>query len=95
MPNVFQDKDFDFSSGDIHPFTLELASKIASKSASALAIGKQAMAAHSRFGNSPEDLVKAYETASQFMSTNLLERDAEHGISCFLRKEKPKWEWEG
>ena len=66
---------------------LELANKIASKSAHTLKIGKEAF-----YRQRELDLESAYRYAAEVMTENMLARDAEEGIGAFVEKRTPKWE---
>ncbi len=65
----------------------ELAKRIAAKSARVLAIGKEAF-----YRQAELDLAAAYTYASEVMTRNMMERDAEEGIDAFLEKRAPQWE---
>ena len=67
--------------------TLEMARKIASKSAMTLATGKSAFYAQAEM-----PLAEAYDYASRVMVENMLARDAEEGIGAFIEKRAPVWE---
>lgn len=67
--------------------TLEMASKIASKSSMTLATGKRAFYAQREM-----PLAKAYDFASQVMVDNMLALDAEEGIRAFIEKREPQWQ---
>ena len=62
------------------------AQTIASKSPSALKIGKEAFYAQAEMG-----LADAYDYAARVMVENMLARDAEEGIGAFIGKRKPEW----
>lgn len=64
----------------------ELARTIASKSPTALKLGKAAI--HRQAGL---DLPEAYKHASRTMVENMLAADAEEGISAFFEKRPPAW----
>ena len=66
--------------------TMELATKIASKSTMALATGKQAF-----YQQREMPLNEAYQYASDVMVQNLLKQDAIEGIAAFVEKRKPEW----
>ena len=66
--------------------TDELAEKIASKSPAVLRIGKEAF-----YQQLEMTLPDAYRFASEVMVMNMLEADAEEGISAFLEKRTPTW----
>jgi enoyl-CoA hydratase/carnithine racemase len=66
---------------------LELAEKIAAKSALTLKIGKEAF-----YRQLEMPLAEAYKYACAVMVDNMLARDAEEGISAFIEKRPPQWE---
>lgn len=66
---------------------LDLAGRIASKSALTVKIGKRAF-----YEQAEMKLGEAYDHASRVMVENLLARDAEEGISAFVQKRTPSWE---
>jgi enoyl-CoA hydratase/carnithine racemase len=63
-----------------------LAAIIASKSASTLAIGKEAF-----YRQADMPLNEAYDYASAVMTKNMLDASAKEGISAFLEKRTPSW----
>jgi enoyl-CoA hydratase/carnithine racemase len=65
---------------------LDLARRIASRSAVALRLGKQGV---NRQLGLPLD--RAYEEASRVMVENLLAEDAAEGIGAFVEKRRPEW----
>jgi enoyl-CoA hydratase/carnithine racemase len=65
----------------------KLGESIASRSAAALAIGKQTF-----YRQIEAPLGEAYALASQAMVENLAHPDAGEGIGAFLEKRAPKWE---
>jgi enoyl-CoA hydratase/carnithine racemase len=65
---------------------LELARRIAARSAEAIAFGKPAFQAQA--GLPLED---AYALASEVMTRNFLSPDAKEGIAAFLEKRAPRW----
>ena len=69
--------------------TLELASKIAGKPATAIAMGKKLFYEQIRM-----DLSAAYNLASETMACNLGDEDAQEGIDAFIEKRAPKWKVE-
>ena len=77
------------SHNELKAVTLELAQKIASKSAAAIKIGKQAF---NRQAEMP--VSEAYSYMTQIMADNLLDADAHEGIGAFIQKRKPKWQQE-
>ena len=66
---------------------IELAQKVASKSAYTVKIGKAAF-----YRQLEMSLGEAYRYASEVMTENMLARDAEEGIGAFIEKREPKWE---
>jgi enoyl-CoA hydratase/carnithine racemase len=67
--------------------TLELARRIAAKSAFTVAIGKEAFYRQAEMG-----LADAYRYAGEVMTRNMLARDAGEGIDAFLAKRPPVWQ---
>ena len=67
--------------------TLMLAKEIAAKSRATVAIGKEAF-----YRQLEMPLSEAYDYASEVMTRNMLEADAEEGISAFIDKRAPKWQ---
>jgi enoyl-CoA hydratase/carnithine racemase len=74
------------AAGDEREAALDLARKIASKSAYTLKIGKQAFYRQAELG-----LADAYHYASEVMTENMMARDAEEGICAFIEKRDPTW----
>lgn len=66
---------------------LDLAGRIAAKSALTVKIGKRAF-----YEQAEMKLADAYDYASRVMVENLLARDADEGISAFVQKRAPRWE---
>jgi enoyl-CoA hydratase/carnithine racemase len=66
---------------------IELAQKIANKSAYTVKIGKAAF-----YRQLEMSLSEAYRYASEVMTENMLARDAEEGIGAFIEKREPKWQ---
>jgi enoyl-CoA hydratase/carnithine racemase len=66
---------------------MELAGRIASKSALTVKIGKRAFYEQAEMG-----LADAYVHASRVMTENLLARDSAEGVSAFLEKRPPVWQ---
>jgi len=66
---------------------LQIASKIATKSALTVKIGKEAF-----YRQLEMPLAEAYKYTSEVMVENMLARDAEEGISAFIEQREPKWE---
>ena len=69
--------------------TLELASKIARKPATAIAMGKKLF--YEQIGM---DMSEAYNLASETMACNLGDEDAREGIDAFIEKRAPEWKVE-
>ncbi len=65
---------------------MELARRIAQASARTLALGKPAF-----YRQLDLERPAAYEMAQQVMVDNLLEDDAQEGITAFLQKRQPRW----
>lgn len=72
--------------GEERAEAMRLAQHIASKSAAAIRVGKQAFHTQLAMG-----LADAYEHASRIMVENLLDADAKEGIGAFLAKRPPQW----
>src|SRR5258707_9650302 len=66
---------------------LELARKIAGKSAAVVKLGKEAFYQQLTMG-----MVDAHAYASEVMVKNMMARDAGEGISAFVEKRQPRWE---
>ncbi|MBB5051444.1 enoyl-CoA hydratase/carnithine racemase [Afipia massiliensis] len=66
---------------------IDLANKIAVKSAYTLKVGKEAF-----YRQADMNLADAYTYASQVMADNMMARDAQEGIGAFIEKRDPKWE---
>ncbi|MBI3700212.1 MAG: enoyl-CoA hydratase [Afipia sp.] len=66
---------------------IELANRVAKKSAYTLKIGKEAF-----YRQAEMTLADAYNYASQVMTENMMARDAQEGIGAFIEKRDPKWE---
>tara|TARA_B100002052_G_scaffold97398_2_gene89926 strand:- start:1271 stop:2053 length:783 start_codon:yes stop_codon:yes gene_type:complete len=67
--------------------TMDIANKIASKSAATVAIGKEAFYKQLEMG-----LEDAYRYTSEVMTINMLKQDAQEGIDAFLSHRDPEWE---
>src|ERR1700719_4478130 len=72
--------------GEERAEALRLAQHIASKSAAAIRVGKQAF--HAQLEMS---LADAYAHAARVMVENMLDVDAKEGIAAFLAKRPPQW----
>ena len=66
--------------------TLDLANLIASKPRSTVTIGKEAF-----YKQVEMPIAEAYKYTSEVMAMNMLELDAQEGISAFLEKREPTW----
>jgi enoyl-CoA hydratase/carnithine racemase len=66
---------------------IELANKVAAKSAYVVKIGKEAF-----YRQAEMSLADAYRYTAEVMVENMLARDAEEGIGAFIDKREPKWE---
>jgi enoyl-CoA hydratase/carnithine racemase len=75
------------AAGEELPEAMRLARRIASKSARAIRVGKQAF--HAQL---PMGLADAYEHASRVMVDDLFDADAKEGIGAFLAKRPPQWD---
>lgn len=70
----------------LHALADAWAEKIASKPASTVRIGKSAF-----YQQAEMDMAEAYQFATQVMIDNMMEKDAEEGISAFLEKRTASW----
>jgi enoyl-CoA hydratase/carnithine racemase len=66
---------------------IELAQKVALKSAYTIKIGKTAF-----YRQAEMSLAGAYRYAAEVMTENMMARDAEEGINAFIEKREPKWQ---
>ena len=66
---------------------IDLANRIAVKSAYTLKVGKEAF-----YRQAEMNLADAYTYAAQVMAENMMARDAQEGIGAFIEKRDPKWE---
>jgi enoyl-CoA hydratase/carnithine racemase len=66
---------------------IELAQKVALKSAYTVKLGKAAF-----YRQAEMSLADAYRYAAEVMTENMMARDAEEGIGAFIEKREPKWE---
>ena len=66
---------------------IELAQKIALKSAHTVKLGKTAF-----YRQAEMSLGDAYRYAAEVMTENMMARDAEEGICAFIEKRAPKWQ---
>ena len=66
---------------------IELAERVALKSAYTVKLGKAAF-----YRQAEMSLADAYRYAAEVMTENMMARDAEEGIGAFIEKREPKWE---
>ena len=66
---------------------IELAEKVALKSAYTVKLGKAAF-----YRQAEMSLADAYRYAAEVMTENMMARDAEEGIGAFIEKREPKWQ---
>ncbi|MDE1936490.1 enoyl-CoA hydratase [Bradyrhizobium sp.] len=66
---------------------IELAQKVAGKSAYTIKIGKTAF-----YRQAEMSLAEAYRYTAEVMTENMMARDAEEGIGAFIDKREPKWQ---
>jgi enoyl-CoA hydratase/carnithine racemase len=66
---------------------IELAQKVALKSAHTVKLGKAAF-----YRQAEMSLADAYRYAAEVMTKNMMARDAEEGICAFIEKREPKWQ---
>jgi enoyl-CoA hydratase/carnithine racemase len=66
---------------------IELARKVALKSAYTIKLGKAAF-----YRQAEMSLADAYRYAAEVMTENMMARDAEEGICAFIEKREPKWQ---
>ncbi len=66
---------------------MDMARRIASKSAATVAIGKSAF-----YSQIEKPLERAYTEAAEVMVHNMMARDAKEGIGAFLEKRDPAWD---
>jgi enoyl-CoA hydratase/carnithine racemase len=66
---------------------IELAQKVALKSAYTIKLGKAAF-----YRQAEMSLADAYRYAAAVMTENMMARDAEEGIGAFIEKREPKWQ---
>ena len=66
---------------------IELARKVALKSAYTVKLGKSAF-----YRQAEMSLAEAYRYAAEVMTENMMARDAEEGICAFIEKREPKWQ---
>jgi enoyl-CoA hydratase/carnithine racemase len=66
---------------------IELAQKVALKSAYTVKLGKEAF-----YRQAEMSLADAYRYAAEVMTENMMARDAEEGIGAFIEKREPTWQ---
>jgi len=66
---------------------IELAQKVARKSAYTIKVGKAAF-----YRQAEMNLADAYRYTAEVMAENMMARDAEEGIGAFIEKREPKWQ---
>jgi enoyl-CoA hydratase/carnithine racemase len=66
---------------------LDLAQKVARKSAYTVKLGKNAF-----YRQAEMNLADAYRYTAEVMTENMMARDAEEGIGAFIEKRDPRWE---
>jgi enoyl-CoA hydratase/carnithine racemase len=66
---------------------IELAQKVALKSAYTIKLGKAAF-----YRQAEMSLADAYRYAAEVMTENMMARDAEEGIGAFIEKREPNWQ---
>jgi len=66
---------------------MELAQRVALKSAHTIKLGKEAF-----YRQAEMTLADAYRYAAEVMTENMMARDAEEGISAFIEKRTPTWQ---
>ena len=74
------------SENNLKEETIKMAKIIASKSPTTVAIGKEAF-----YKQLDMDIEEAYKYTSKVMSRNMLEQDAQEGISAFIENRDPEW----
>ena len=74
------------SSDDLSDTVVNLAEKIASKSAKTVATGKKAF-----YKQAEMSLESAYNYTAEVMAENMLNNDTKEGIQAFIEKRSPEW----
>ena len=74
------------SNKDLKKETIKMAQIIALKSPATIAIGKEAF-----YKQLDMTIEEAYKYTSKVMTKNMLEKDAQEGISAFIENRDPKW----
>jgi enoyl-CoA hydratase/carnithine racemase len=75
------------AAGSEREAAIELAQKVALKSAYTVKLGKAAF-----YRQAEMSLADAYRYAAEVMTENMMARDAEEGIGAFIEKREPKWQ---
>jgi enoyl-CoA hydratase/carnithine racemase len=75
------------TAGQERQAAIDLAKKIALKSAYTLKVGKEAF-----YRQAEMSLADSYLYTAQVMTENMMARDAQEGIGAFIEKRAPKWE---
>ncbi len=75
------------TAGSERDAAIELAQKVALKSAYTVKLGKAAF-----YRQAEMSLADAYRYAAEVMTENMMARDAEEGIGAFIDKREPKWQ---
>ena len=75
------------AAGSERDAAIELAQKVALKSAYTVKLGKAAF-----YRQAEMSLSDAYRYAAEVMTENMMARDAEEGIGAFIEKREPKWQ---
>ena len=75
------------AAGSERDAALDLARKVALKSAYTVKLGKTAF-----YRQAEMTLADAYRYAAEVMTDNMMARDAEEGIGAFIEKREPTWE---
>jgi enoyl-CoA hydratase/carnithine racemase len=75
------------AAGSEREAAIELAQKVALKSAHTVKLGKAAF-----YRQAEMNLADAYRYAAEVMTENMMARDAEEGIGAFIEKREPKWQ---
>jgi enoyl-CoA hydratase/carnithine racemase len=75
------------AAGTERDVALDLARKVALKSAYTVKLGKTAF-----YRQADMNLADAYRYAAEVMTENMMARDAEEGIGAFIEKRDPTWE---
>jgi len=74
------------AAGNERSAAIELAQRVALKSAYTVKLGKEAF-----YRQAEMSLAEAYRYAAEVMTENMMARDAEEGIGAFIEKRTPTW----